>query len=101
VAHGVGHAVESVIEGKSDAIRLALTVLLPGHLLIEDVGVNETMLAKALARSTGCSRPAHPVHPGPAAQRHSPGSRLQPGEPRVQVQEAPTCEARTSWSATR
>jgi MoxR-like ATPase len=57
VAHGVGHAVESVIEGKSHAIRLALTVLLAeGHLLIEDVpGVGKTMLAKALARSTGCS----------------------------------------------
>jgi len=49
--------VESVIEGKSDAVRLALTVLLAeGHLLIEDVpGVGKTMLAKALARSTGCS----------------------------------------------
>jgi MoxR-like ATPase len=57
VAHGVGNAVESIIEGKSDAIRLALTVLLAeGHLLIEDVpGVGKTMLAKALARSTGCS----------------------------------------------
>jgi MoxR-like ATPase len=57
VAHGVGEAVESVIEGKSDAVRLALTVLLAeGHLLIEDVpGVGKTMLAKALARSTGCS----------------------------------------------
>jgi MoxR-like ATPase len=57
VAHGVGKAVESVIEGKSDAIRLALTVLVAeGHLLIEDVpGVGKTMLAKALARSTGCS----------------------------------------------
>jgi MoxR-like ATPase len=57
VAHHVGDAVESVIEGKSDAVRLALTVLLAeGHVLIEDVpGVGKTMLAKALARATGCS----------------------------------------------
>ena len=49
--------VESVIEGKGDVVRLALTVLLAeGHLLIEDVpGVGKTMLAKALARSTDCS----------------------------------------------
>jgi MoxR-like ATPase len=46
-------AVEKVIEGKTDAVRLAVTVLLAeGHLLIEDVpGVGKTMLAKALARS--------------------------------------------------
>jgi len=46
-------AVEQVIEGKPDVVRLALTVLLAeGHLLIEDVpGVGKTMLAKALARS--------------------------------------------------
>lgn len=47
----------TVIEGKPDVIRLALTVLLAeGHLLIEDVpGVGKTMLAKSLARSIDCS----------------------------------------------
>jgi MoxR-like ATPase len=50
-------AVESVIEGKPDVVRLAVTVLLAeGHLLLEDVpGVGKTMLAKSLARSVGCS----------------------------------------------
>jgi MoxR-like ATPase len=57
VAHRVSEAVESVIEGKAAAIRLALTVLLAeGHVLIEDVpGVGKTMLAKALGRSTDCT----------------------------------------------
>jgi MoxR-like ATPase len=50
-------AVERVIEGKAEVIRLAVTVLLAeGHLLIEDVpGVGKTMLAKSLARSIDCS----------------------------------------------
>src|SRR5262249_48697588 len=45
--------IEKVIEGKTDVVRTAMTVLLAeGHLLIEDVpGVGKTMLAKALARS--------------------------------------------------
>ncbi len=57
VARQVSAAVQSVISGKPDAVRLALTVLLAeGHILIEDVpGVGKTMLAKSLARSIDCS----------------------------------------------
>ncbi|MDQ1619101.1 MAG: MoxR-like ATPase [Actinomycetota bacterium] len=53
----IRRAVEGVIEGKRDVVRLAITVMLAeGHLLIEDVpGVGKTMLAKALARSVDCS----------------------------------------------
>ncbi|MDX6743081.1 MoxR family ATPase [Actinocorallia sp. A-T 12471] len=53
VAGKIRSAVESVIEGKSEAVNLALTVMLAeGHLLIEDVpGVGKTMLAKTLARA--------------------------------------------------
>ena len=49
--------VERVIIGKSHEVRLTLVALLcRGHLLIEDVpGTGKTMLAKAVARSLGCS----------------------------------------------
>ena len=52
-ARRIGKAIETVIEGKRDAIQLTLAVLLAeGHVLIEDVpGVGKTMLAKALARA--------------------------------------------------
>ncbi|MFD1214143.1 AAA family ATPase [Arthrobacter sp. GCM10027362] len=50
-------AINTVIDGKAEAARLALTVLLAqGHLLLEDVpGVGKTMLAKTLARTIDCS----------------------------------------------
>jgi MoxR-like ATPase len=49
--------VASVFLGKPEAIHFALVALLAeGHLLIEDVpGIGKTLLAKALARSLGCS----------------------------------------------
>jgi len=49
--------VERVIVGKHNEVRLALVALLcRGHLLIEDVpGTGKTVLAKAIARSLGCS----------------------------------------------
>src|SRR5438876_2729202 len=53
----VADNVALVIQGKDDAIRLALVCLVAeGHLLIEDVpGVGKTSLAKALAASIDCT----------------------------------------------
>ena len=50
-------AIETVIEGKTEAVDMALTVLLAGgHLLIEDApGVGKTMLARSLARALDCT----------------------------------------------
>jgi len=50
-------AMNTVIDGKQEAVALALTVLLArGHLLLEDVpGVGKTLLAKTLARTLDCS----------------------------------------------
>ncbi|WP_416404334.1 AAA family ATPase [Arthrobacter sp. LFS091] len=50
-------SIGQVIDGKADAAKLALTVLLAqGHLLLEDVpGVGKTLLAKTLARTVDCT----------------------------------------------
>ncbi len=49
--------VEKVIVGKHQEVRLAVIALFcQGHALIEDVpGVGKTVLARSLARSTGCT----------------------------------------------
>jgi MoxR-like ATPase len=50
-------AIETVIKGKPESVRLAIVTLIAGgHLLVEDVpGVGKTTLAHALARSLDCS----------------------------------------------
>ena len=50
-------AVERVIRGKSEAVRLVtVTLIAGGHLLVEDVpGVGKTTLAQALAQAINCS----------------------------------------------
>jgi len=49
--------IESVIKGKSSAVKMAIVTLLgKGHLLIEDVpGVGKTTLAYTIAKATNCS----------------------------------------------
>lgn len=50
-------AIEKVIKGKPEAVRLAIVTLIAGgHLLVEDVpGVGKTTLAQALSRALDCS----------------------------------------------
>lgn len=50
-------AVETVIKGKPEAVRLAIVTLLAGgHLLVEDVpGIGKTTLAHALSRALDCT----------------------------------------------
>ncbi len=56
VAEKIVTNVERVIVGKRQEVELAVMALMcRGHILIEDVpGVGKTMLARSIARSTGC-----------------------------------------------
>jgi len=49
--------IERIVVGKREVIELALVALLAeGHILVEDVpGIGKTTLAKAIARSLGCT----------------------------------------------
>jgi MoxR-like ATPase len=57
IAAGIIANVETVIVGKPQEVQLSVVGLLcQGHVLIEDVpGVGKTMLARSIARSTGCT----------------------------------------------
>ena len=56
VAQRIADNVQTVIVGKERAVELGVIALMcQGHALIEDVpGVGKTMLARSIARSTGC-----------------------------------------------
>jgi MoxR-like ATPase len=56
-ADQIQESVERVIVGKAEVVRIAVVALLcEGHILLEDVpGIGKTTMAKAIARSMGCT----------------------------------------------
>ncbi len=79
--------VESVVLGKPQVVRLALTALLAeGHVLLEDVpGVGKTTLGTRGRGERAGAVAAHPVHARPAAVRRHRRDDLQSGDARVRV----------------
>ena len=79
--------VDSILAGKPESIRMALTVLLAGgHLLIEDVpGVGKTMLAKSLARTLGVTVRRMQFTPDLLPSDVTGRLGVQPGDPGLRV----------------
>ena len=63
--------VEQVVVGKRQQIvKVLVAWYSEGHVLLEDVpGVAKTILARAFARSIGCSFKANSMHARPVAER--------------------------------
>ena len=95
-------AVEGALEGKHDAVELALVALLArGHLLIEDVpGVGKTTLARALAQGRRRRAPPRAVHERPSSERRPRRLRLRPAAA-ASSSSAKGPSSRTSSSPTR
>ena len=87
VTDRVSDNIEKVIEGKTDVVRTAITVLLAeGHLLIEDVpGRRQDDARQGAGPLDRLHRQADPVHARPAAVRRHRRLDLQPRDARVRV----------------
>ena len=98
----IRRAVESVIEGKRDTVRLAITVMLAeGHLLIEDVPGRRQDDARQGAGPLGrLLRAARPVHARTCCPATSPASRSTTRSA-ASSSSSRARSSRTSWSATR
>ena len=81
LAGSITQELGKVLVGQETVLEQAVVALLAGgHALLEGVpGTAKTLLGRALARVTGMSLPADPVHAGPDALGHHRRQRLRPG----------------------